>query len=86
MFNADADTGKRSKKHVSVCVAPKGIRIALARERILNWKEVDEALPQRVEPGQALPGPRERQVLGYHKKYKTTSPLYEKIRAKYPNW
>ncbi len=86
LFNADADTGKRSKKHVSVCVAPKGIRIALARERILNWNEVDEALPQRVEPGQALPSPRERQVLGYHKKYKTTSPLYEKIRAKYPNW
>ena len=30
--------------------------------------------------------PRERQVLNYHKKYKTTSPLYEKIREKYPNW
>jgi hypothetical protein len=25
-------------------------------------------------------------VLGYHKKHKTTSPLYEKIRAKYPDW
>src|SRR5215510_10072910 len=26
------------------------------------------------------------QVLSYHKKYGTTSPLYEKLRAKYPNW
>ena len=32
------------------------------------------------------PTPRERQVLAYHKKYGTTSPLYEKIRAKYPDW
>jgi len=32
------------------------------------------------------PTARERQVLAYHKKYKTTFPLYEKIRAKYPNW
>lgn len=85
-FNADADSGKRSKKHVSVCVAPKGIRIALARERILNWNEVDEALAQRLAADQKPPSPRERQVLGYHKKYKTTSPLYEEIRAKYPNW
>lgn len=86
LFNADADSGRRSKKHISVCVAPKGIRIALAQGRILNWNEVDEALPQRVESGQAPPSARERQVLGYHKKYKTTSPLYEEIRAKYPNW
>jgi len=29
---------------------------------------------------------RERQVRSYHKKYGTTSPLYEKIKAKYPDW
>jgi len=32
------------------------------------------------------PSPRECQVLGYHKKHGTTSPLYRKTRAKYPNW
>ena len=25
-------------------------------------------------------------MLGYHKKHGTSSPLYQKIRAKYPNW
>jgi hypothetical protein len=39
-----------------------------------------------VAPGQAMPSQLERQVLGYHKKYKTTSPLYQQIRAKYPHW
>lgn len=85
-FSADADSGARKKKHISVCVAPKNVRIGLSQERILNWNEVDEALPQRLAPGQKPPSPRERQVLAYHKKYKTTSPLYEQIRAKYPHW
>ena len=85
-FSADADSGARKKKHISVCVAPQGVRIVLARDRILNWNEVDGVLAQRVAPGQEMPSPRERQVLAYHKKYKTTSPLYEQIRAKYPHW
>jgi len=48
--------------------------------------EVEEALPQPTETAQPGPNARERQVLSYHKKYKSTSPLYEKIRAKYPDW
>jgi hypothetical protein len=85
-FSADADSGARKKKHISLRVAPKGVRIVLSRDRILNWNEVDEELPQRLAPGQNPPSPRERQVLAYHTKYKTTSPLYEQIRAKYPHW
>jgi hypothetical protein len=38
----------------------------------------------RAQPGLALA--REAQVLGYHKKHGTSSPLYQKVRAKYPNW
>jgi hypothetical protein len=85
-FLADADSARRMAKRVSVRVAPKGVRISLAYERISNWSEVDGVLSHRVEPGQNLPSPRERQVLAFHKKYKTTSPLYEQIRAKYPHW
>lgn len=43
-------------------------------------------LLQRMAPGQDWPTPKERQAMGYHQKHATTSPLYEKIRAKYPNW
>ena len=60
--------------------------ITLSRDRIENLDEFEAAMPQRVAPGQEWPSARERQVLNYHKKYKTSSPLYEQIRAKYPNW
>jgi hypothetical protein len=68
-------------------VAPKGVPISLSRDRIQNLNEVESQMPlQRVEQGQEWPSKRERQVLGYHSKNRTTSPLYEKIRAKYPKW
>jgi len=64
----------------------KEARIVLSRDRIKNLPEVESAIPQRVQPGQAWPTPRERQVLNYHKKHQSTSPLNDQIRAKYPNW
>ncbi|HEV2988423.1 MAG TPA: hypothetical protein VG759_08270, partial [Candidatus Angelobacter sp.] len=87
-FTADASTLKRSKEHILAKVAPKGQQIALARRRIQNLSEVEQALPagHRGASGEHYPNARERQVLSYHKKHKSTSPLYEKIRAKYPDW
>jgi hypothetical protein len=85
-FSADADATVRKRNHLVATVTPTGRRIVLSRDRIVNLSQVENALPQRVEPGQSWPSPRERQVLSYHKKHGTTSPLYEKIRAKYPNW
>jgi hypothetical protein len=85
-FIAVAASAKREKNHISVKVAPKGARIVLSRDRIQNLAEVESAFPQRVAPGQAWPTPRERQVMTYHKKRGSTSPLYESIRAKYPDW
>jgi hypothetical protein len=85
-FVAEAASARRNKNHVSVKVAPQGVRIALSRDRIQNLGEVEAAFPQRVDAGQDWPTPRERQVMTYHKKRRTTSPLYESIRAKYPNW
>lgn len=87
-FTADASTLKRSKEHILAKVAPKGQPIALARRRIQNLSEVEQALPpgHRGASGEHYPNARERQVLSYHKKHKSTSPLYEKIRTKYPDW
>ncbi|HEV3041156.1 MAG TPA: hypothetical protein VHA33_25545 [Candidatus Angelobacter sp.] len=87
-FTADSATLRRSKEHILAQVAPKGQLIALARRRIQNLQEVEQALPagHRGDSGEHYPNARERQVLSYHKKHKSTSPLYEKIRAKYPDW
>lgn len=85
-FSADPDTARRKGKHISLCIAPKGIRVALARDRIQNLSEVEAVCSQRVGEGQSLPTPVERQVLSYHKKHGTTSARYESARAKYPDW
>ncbi|HEY3929068.1 MAG TPA: hypothetical protein VGL89_11880 [Candidatus Koribacter sp.] len=86
VFTSDAATLVRKKTHITAQVAPSGERIVLARNRIQNLSELEGAFPQPVDSGQAWPSARERQVLNYHKKYGSTSPLYEKVRAKYPNW
>ncbi|SRR5882724_1602999 len=85
-FTADQDSLRRKCHHIVARVAPTGENISLSRDRIQNLTEVEEALPQPTETAQPGPNARERQVLSYHKKYKSTSPLYEKIRAKYPDW
>ncbi len=85
-FYADARSLHREKNHIRATVAPKNQQISLSRDRIQNLQEVERQMPQRVDPGQEWPNKKERQVLSYHKKHGTTSPLYEKIRAKYPKW
>jgi len=85
-YTGEADSCRLQKKHLSVIVAPTGRRITLRRDRVQNLAEIERFCSQRVAPGQDWPTPRERQVLNYHKKHKTTSPLYEQIRAKYPDW
>ena len=85
-FYADAGSLRRDKNHIIATVAPKRAQITLSRDRIQNLSEVESKMPQRVATGQNWPTPRERQVLNYHKKHGSTSPLYEQIRAKYPNW
>ena len=85
-FTAEKDSLVRKNNHLVGRVAPTGHKITLSRDRIQNLSEVEAAMPQRVAPGQGWPTPRERQILGYHKKHGTTSARYEQVRAKYPNW
>ena len=85
-FEAEQESLVRKRNHLVAQLAPTGRLVTLSRDRIQNLAEVESLFPQRVSPGQSWPTPRERQVLNYHKKYGSTSPLYEKIRAKYPDW
>jgi hypothetical protein len=85
-FSAELGSIMRKNNHLVARVAPTGKKIALSRERIQNLADVEAKLPPRVESGQAWPTPRERQIMGYHKKYGTTSARYEQVRAKYPKW
>jgi len=85
-FTAEGESLERKHNHIVAQLAPTGEKIALSRDRIQNLDEVDRAVQSRAEQVRTEPTARERQVLGYHKKHKSTSPLYEEIRAKYPDW
>ena len=85
-FSAERDSLVRKKEHIVAQVAPTGRKITLSRQRIQNLADVESHMPQRIAPGQAWPTGRERQILNFHKKRGSTSPRYEQLRAKYPNW
>jgi hypothetical protein len=85
-FSAERESIVRKKNHLVAQVAPTGKKITLSRDRIQNLAEVEALLPTRVEPGQDWPSRIDRQILIYHKKHGTTSPRYEQVRARYPNW
>lgn len=78
---------RRTRNHIIARVAPTGENISLPRDRIQNLPEVEEAVPHISEAViQSRPTARERRVLAFHKNHKSTSPLYEQLRAKYPDW
>src|SRR5579862_2240258 len=86
-FTGEKESLRRTKNHIIARVAPTGQNISLSRDRIQNLSEVEEAVPQVSDAErQSRPTARERQVLAFHKKHKSSSPLYEQIRAKYPDW
>jgi hypothetical protein len=79
VFVGDRRTIRRRGKHISLCVAPTGTRIALSLDRIENRAEIEALLGR-------CPTAREARVLAYHASRGTTSPLYERLRARYPDW
>ncbi|PYP83443.1 MAG: hypothetical protein DMG65_24375 [Candidatus Angelobacter sp. Gp1-AA117] len=82
-FSADAGSLRRKGRHVVARVAPSGKPIALSVDRIQNMNEIDPLLPPWDRSRVPRPNKKERQVIGYHTKHGTTSPLFEKIKAKY---
>jgi|SRR6185503_4420039 hypothetical protein len=85
-FSAERDSLVRKKNHIVAEVAPTGRKITLSRERIQNLHEVEAYMPKPIDRTGSQPTGRERQILNYHANHGTTSPRYELLRAKYPNW
>lgn len=83
-YQLNLDSIARKGNHLVGRAVPTGQRIALSRDRIHNLAELEAQLPAHITGPQ--PRGRERQVLAYHLKHHSTSPLFEKIRAKYPDW
>ena len=83
-FSADAGSLQRKGRHIVARVAPANKTIALSIDRIQNMNDINPLLQPWDRSGIPRPSKKERQVLGYHTRHGTTSPLFEKIKAKYP--
>ena len=78
VFVADPKSLRVKGAHISVCVQPTGIRIALKSKRIADRGAIGAIVA-------SLPSSDEARVLRYHQRRGTTSPLYEQLRRVYPN-
>ncbi len=75
-------TSIRSKhEHITAQALPTGKRIALAKQFIQNLPDVPE-----IAQAEAGPSGNERRILSFHLKRGSTSPLFEELRRKYPDW
>lgn len=86
-FDAERSSLRQKGEHITARVAPTGKRIALATKWIRNLSDVQGLMARSAKTEDALGAlsPVERQILGYHRKRKSTSPRYEALLKKYPN-
>ncbi len=86
-FDAERSSVRQKGEHVTARVAPTGKVIALSKKWIRNMAELQGLVSQAAESDallKSLRPPVERQILGYHRKRKSTSPRYEALLKKYP--
>lgn len=78
-FTADGTSIRSRGTFISARLAPTGRRCAFQRERVKNIAEIEPQIDKI-----SLLSPVERQILGYHRKYGTTSERFEQIKKKLP--
>ena len=81
-FKGNKKTLRVRGKHVSVCLAPTGRRVALDRSRIQNAADVDAALKE-LGPE---PSPKEARLLREYMGEDAEIAQYLELRKKYPGW
>jgi hypothetical protein len=81
IYSADARTAYQAREYVVVRLAPTGKRVAFKLDRIQNRSDVESAMSDNP-----VPSGNERRILHYHLKHGSSSPAFEKLRLKYPNY
>lgn len=81
IYSADPGTACQQGEYVVVRLAPTGKRVSFKLANIQNRSEVESVV--RENP---LPSGNERRVLRYHLRRGSSSPAFEKLRQKYPNY
>lgn len=84
-FTGDPKFLLESEKALSFRVAPTGKWIHLQKKFVKNLSELKPSIPTGTF-NESIPYGVDRQILSYHLKKKSTSPRFEELRRKYPNW
>ena len=80
-YEGDVRTARWTRKHLSFCLSPTGKRVSFSSDRIRNLREVEHKI--RNSP---MPNVNERCILNFHKRRGSSSPLYDSLRRKYPDF
>jgi hypothetical protein len=81
IYSADARTAYQANEYVVVRLAPTGKRVAFKLDRIQNRSDLESILSENPQPSG-----NERRILHYHLKHGSSSPAFEKLRQKYPDY
>ncbi|MGC1485472.1 MAG: hypothetical protein WA789_16885 [Candidatus Acidiferrum sp.] len=81
IYSADPRTVYQKGEHLVARLAPTGKRVSFRLARIQNRGDVESILIENPQPAG-----NERRILHYHLRHGTSSPAFEKLRQKYPNY
>ncbi|MGB7283112.1 MAG: hypothetical protein WBE13_12685 [Candidatus Acidiferrum sp.] len=81
IYSADARTAYQRGEYVVVRLAPTGKRVSFKLAKIQNRNDVESVLGENPQPASD-----ERRILHYHLKHGSSSPAFEKLSQKYPNY
>ncbi|HVN10032.1 MAG TPA: hypothetical protein VMV61_13725 [Patescibacteria group bacterium] len=83
-YEGDVRTIRDVRAHISMRIVPTGRRVAFDKSRVKNLEEL------KSHPASSFHDPKptaaESKVLRAHSRRGTTSPLFETLRQKYPNY
>ena len=81
IYSADPRTAYQQSEYVVARLAPTGKRASFKLAKIQNRGDVESVLSNNPQPTG-----NERRILHYHSKHGSSSPAFEKLRQKYPNY
>jgi|SRR5208282_5919222 len=81
IYSADPGSAYQSGEFVVVRLAPTGRRVSFKLARIQNRSDVESILSENPQPAG-----NERRILRYHSRRGSSSPVFEKLRQKYPTF
>jgi hypothetical protein len=81
IYSADPATAYQQGEFVVVRLAPTGRRVSFKLAKIQNRSDVESVLSENPQPSGD-----ERRILHYHLRRGSSSPTFEELRQKYPNY